>query len=199
MIKAIIFDWGGVLIDNPAREMHKYYADVLGVEVDEYCAVAHKYNDDFTRGLIKESDMWQQICSELGVSEPESKSLWGDGVNNVFNKKHEMFELIDDLKNRGYKIGFLSNTEMPAVEYWKRNNYQKYFDEAVFSCLEHMAKPDAEIYHLICERLEVLPEETVFIDDKLEFVEGAKNIGMEGIVFENCEQTKKDLQEMLKA
>jgi HAD superfamily hydrolase (TIGR01509 family) len=61
-----------------------------------------------------------------------------------------------------------------------------------------MAKSDAEIYHLICERLEVLPEEAVFIDDKPEFIEGAKNIGMKGIVFESCEQTKKDLQEILK-
>ncbi len=114
-------------------------------------------------------------------------------MEEVFNEKEEMFDLIDKLKEQGYKIGFLSNTEMPAVEYWKRNNYAKYFDEVVFSCVEHIAKPEAEIYELICERLEILPQESVFIDDKPEFVDGAKNIGMKGIVFENIVQLKKDL------
>jgi putative hydrolase of the HAD superfamily len=199
MIKAIIFDWGGVLIDETLGKMNKYCADILGVEVDDYDIALQKGFNEFAKGNITEDEFWRLVCDELGRDTPNVESLWGDAVENVFNEKNEMFELIDDLKNKGYKIGFLSNTEMPAVEYWKRNNYRKYFDEAVFSCVEHMAKPDAKIYHLICERLEVLPEETVFIDDKLEFVEGAKNIGMEGIVFENCEQTKKDLQEMLKA
>lgn len=53
---------------------------------------------------------------------PSVESLWGDAVEEVFNEKVEMFELIDKLKGQGYKIGFLSNTEMPAVEYWEKNN-----------------------------------------------------------------------------
>ncbi len=193
MTKAIIFDWGGVLIDNPSVKLREYCAGILDVDTKKYLNAIAPYKKDFQKGDVTEIELWHNVCDDLGIDEPRTKSLWGDAVEEVFNEKEEMFDLINKLKEQGYKIGFLSNTEMPAVEYWKKNDYAKYFDEAVFSCVEHIAKPDAEIYELICERLEILPQDAVFIDDKPGFVSGAKNIGMEGIVFENIVQLNKDL------
>jgi len=196
MIKAIIFDWGGVLIDETLGKMDKYCADVLGVRVEDYNVARQKGFDDFARGDITEDELWRVVCDVLNIDMPNIESLWGDAVEEVFNEKVEMFELIKKLKGQGYKIGFLSNTEMPAVEYWHNNDYERYFDEAVFSCVEHMAKPDAEIYKLICSKLNVSPNEALFIDDKIEFIKGAKRIGMEGIVFESVEKCKKELELM---
>lgn len=198
MIKAIIFDWGGVLIDETLGEMDKYCADVLGVKVENYNIACQKGLDDFARGNIIEDEFWQVVCGELDIDIPNVKSLWDNAVKEVFNEKEEMFELLERLKAQGYKIGFLSNTEMPAVRYWQKNDYEKYFDEAVFSCIEHIAKPDKEIYQLICERLGVLPEEAVFIDDKNEYIDGAVAIGMKGIVFENVEQLTVELNALLR-
>jgi putative hydrolase of the HAD superfamily len=197
MIKAVIFDWGGVLIDETLGKMDKYCADVLDVKVENYNVARQKGFDDFARGDITEYEFWQIVCSELDIDMPSVDSLWGDAVEEVFNEKVEMFELIERLKEQGYKIGFLSNTEMPAVEYWKKNNYEKYFDEKVFSCVERIAKPDREIYQMICNRMDILPEESVFIDDKSEFIDGAKSVGMKGIIFENSEQVKNDLYKIL--
>ena len=197
MIKAIIFDWGGVLIDETLGEMNKYCADVLCVNVESYNIARREGFDSFARGDITENKFWQIVCNKLNVDIPNVESLWGDAVEEVFNEKIEMFELIDKLRGQGYKIGFLSNTEMPAVKYWQKNDYEKYFDEAVFSCVEHIAKPDREIYQLICERLGVLPEEAIFIDDKDEYVDGAVAIGIKGIVFENEKQVKAKLSVLL--
>ena len=197
MTKAIIFDWGGVLIDETLGKMDKYCAGILGVSVESYNIARQVGFNDFARGDITEDEFWQMVCGELNIKMPDVESLWGDAVEEVFNEKERMFELIEKLKREGYKIGFLSNTEMPAVEYWKKNGYEKYFDEAVFSCVEHVAKPDREIYELICKRLEVLPEEAIFIDDKIEFIEGAQNIGMKGILFENCQQVKSDVDKLI--
>ena len=94
--------------------------------------IAAKNGVAVARGDITEYEFWQIVCSALNINMSSTESLWGDAVEEVFNEKMEMFELIDELKRKGYKIGFLSNTEMPAVEYWKRNDYEKYFDASVF-------------------------------------------------------------------
>jgi len=197
MIKAIIFDWGGVLIDETLGALDSYCASILKVDVDSYNLVRQKYLDDFALGNITENKFWQNVCDELDRDAPQSKSLWGDAVKVVFKKKPEIFKLINKLKKQGYKIGFLSNTEMPAVKYWQENDYAKYFDEVVFSCVEHVAKPDKEIYVLMCKRLNIVPQEAVFIDDKFDFIEGAKRVGMGGIIFKNCKQLKSDLKEII--
>lgn len=197
MIKAIIFDWGGVLIDNPSGGLQRYCAEVLGIDMDIFRSAFARHKDEFQDGTIREADMWKNVCNEIGIDMSLPESLWYNAVQDTFNEKEKMFNLVERLRIRGYKIGFLSNTEMPAVEYWKRNDYAKYFDEAVFSCIEHIAKPDREIYQMICERLRVVPEETVFIDDKDEYVDGAKSIGMGGIVFKTVEQVKLELELLL--
>ena len=197
MIKVIVFDWGGVLIDNPSSGLKEYCANSLGVSLQQYTDVMTQYKKDFQLGNILESDLWQKVSADLGGDVPQTESLWLDAVRTVFHEKMGMFDLIDKLKSESYKIGFLSNTEIPAVEYWKEKNYEKYFDEAIFSCVEHVAKPDVRIYEIMCERLNVESREVIFIDDKIEFIESAKSIGMGGIMFETIEQTKSDLDKII--
>jgi HAD superfamily hydrolase (TIGR01509 family) len=67
------------------------------------------------------------------------------------------------------------------------------FDATVFSCEEGTAKPERRIYEIALERLEVKPLETVFIDDRADFIEGAQKVGMHTIRFENPQQVKEAL------
>ena len=90
-------------------------------------------------------------------------------------------------------IGFLSNTEIPTMEYFFENDYKKYFDATTFSCAEKTVKPEERIYNLTLKKLDVQPNESIFIDDKLDYIEGAKKVGMNGIVFKTPEQLVKEL------
>ena len=56
-----------------------------------------------------------------------------------------------------------------------------------------MAKPEPEIYHLLLDRLRVAPEEVLFLDDKLENIEAARNLGIVGLQFSTIEQLRQDL------
>lgn len=194
MIKAIIFDWGGVLINSPGDELMNYCAKELGVEVNLLKNAFAKYKASFQKGTIAEDDIWDNVCKELGVQKPTTKSLWKDAVTQIFTDKQEVYNLINSLKKQGYIIGFLSNTETPAMEYFFEQGYDTYFDSITFSCAEHIVKPEESIYRLALQKLDIEADEVIFIDDKLHFVEAAAKLGIHGIVFNGYDILVQDLE-----
>jgi putative hydrolase of the HAD superfamily len=146
----------------------------------------------FQKGQITEYDLWEGLCAALGVAKPYDPLLWEHVFGQVYTPKEEMFALASRLKNRGYKVGLLSNTESPTVRFFHRQGYTM-FDATVFSCEVGTAKPERRIYEIALERLEVKPSETVFIDDRADFIEGAQKLGMHTIRFENPQQVKEAL------
>jgi putative hydrolase of the HAD superfamily len=191
-IKAVIFDWGGVLIDDPAPGLMKYCAEHLGVTTQDYIKAHSLFQDDFQKGIITEEAFWENICERLNVALPKSQSLWADAFAYVYSPKTEVFNLAKTLKAAGYKTGFLSNTEMPCYEFFHKQNYDM-FDVMLFSCCEKLIKPSRQIYLNAVAKLEIEPAQAVFIDDKPEYTQGAKQAGLNVIQFENIKQVKQQL------
>jgi len=187
MIKAIVFDWGGVLADNPAVGLMNYCADALRIDVKLLKSIFSNYETFFQKGEISEDKLWNNICNELKVKTSPAKSLWKNAVNYVLKDKKEIYQLISLLKKKGYLIGLITNTELPTMEYFLENGYEKYFDTTTFSCAENTVKPDQYIYDMTLSKLNVKPYESIFIDDNPENIEGAKKLGMNGILFETFE------------
>jgi putative hydrolase of the HAD superfamily len=192
MIKAVIFDWGGVLIDNPEPGLMRYCSAAFGVDEEVYVKAHRKYAADFQNGFITEDEFWAGVCGELGVSMPKADSLWLDAFRAVYSPKKDMFALAAALKKNKYKTALLSNAEIPTINYFWSQGYDM-FDVAIFSCDEGIMKPQRGIYETVLEKLHVKAEETVFIDDRQVFTDGAQAIGMNTILFESCEQVKATL------
>lgn len=192
MMESVIFDWGGVLIDNPAPGRMRYCAGALGVSQEDLAGVMSKFIADFQRGVINEDTFWERVCGELGVPGPEARSLWADGFGAAYVPRESMFSLAVCLRENGYKTAVLSNTEVPSMEYFHRSGYDM-FDVLVFSCAEGTIKPERRIYEITAEKLGSRAEQTVFIDDEPEYIDGAKEIGLNTILFESAEQVKNDL------
>jgi len=191
-IRWVIFDWGGVLVDDPGPPMARYCSEVLGVLESDYVEAVRRYAGDFRKGLIEEGTFWRQVCGFLGAAPPKDGSLWGTALAAVYRPKTEMFELVRKLRGSGFGTALLSNTEMPGVEYYRRQGYDL-FDEVVFSCVERMKKPQREIYELTLERLGCAGGEAVFIDDHELCVEAAKAVGLNTIFFKSAGQVKEEL------
>ena len=194
-IEAVIFDWGGVLIEDPVPGLMKYCAEVFGVPIEQYIEAHNKYSEDFQKGTITEDKFWQKVCKELGKTPPKEHSLWNQAFRSVYIPREEVFTIVRELKSKRYRVGVLTNTEEPARVYWLQLGYDM-FDEAIFSCKEGLMKPQKHFYELAATKLGISPTRTVMIDDKRVYALGAKMAGLIGIVYENPEQTRKSLKEL---
>lgn len=194
-IKSVVFDWGGVLIDNPAPGLVEYCAGVLDVSKQDYENVYNKFAPDFQKGLIDEDTFWKKVCGELNVQHPTIRSLWIDAFRGAYSPRKEMFTLAASLQKAGYKTAILSNTENPAMQCYQKAGYDM-FDVTVFSCTVACVKPERRIYEITLEKLDCEPGESVFIDDNPEYIEGARRVGIKTILYENTAHVKKALAEL---
>ena len=110
-----------------------------------------------------------------------------------------MYELIKSLKENGFPIiygltNWSAETFPPVREKYKIFSL---IDYIVCSGEEKLLKPDPKIYQTLLERYNLVAEESVFIDDNINNVKGAIDMGMKSIRFVNTEQLQKDLKELI--
>ena len=191
-IHAIIFDWGGVLIEDPAPGLVKYCAKVLGASEDQYKRAYNICMDDFQTGRVTEQQFWTNMTSRLNAPVPKVDSLWGDAFAAVYVPRKDLFTMAVQMRARGCKIALLSNTEKPAVEFFHKQKYDV-FDVAVFSCVEGAKKPERKIYEVTLDRLGTSAKQTLFIDDRQDYIDGARQAGIKTILFKDIGRLKEDL------
>ena len=120
-------------------------------------------------------------------------------LSNDDHKNTELLAYIGKLKQRGLKIGLLSN----VGNNWIREEFltakeQKLFDDMVMSFEVGMNKPDPRIYRLACERLLVEPTEAVFVDDIARYCSAAEAEGMQAIVYTDLQSLQQKIEEILR-
>lgn len=170
MIKAIIFDFGGVIVE------------------DRYTKSVTDQSPEFKKAE-KSANAGKKVQGEILIL---VNKLTPNTPTAYASPDPEIIKLIGDLKLK-YKVGLLSNNFAVWTKIAKRQSYMSLFDDAVFSSDVGLAKPDAKIYLLIIEKLGVLPEECVFIDNQPENVDGAIKVGMTAFLYTNVDKLKEDL------
>lgn len=202
MFAAIIFDLGGVVLSNSWRdnneEKYKEFEKEFHITRQDMDEAWISIRKDFIEGKITEDEFWLNFLRRAGktaISEEDierAKTLW---------RKHqkeniEVVKLILKLK-KSYNVAALTNTPLEWFEY-KRNkfNLDDLFDEIIVSSMEGLSKPEKEIYKIALKRLNAKPKECIFIDNKLENLLPAKELGMKTIHFLNINQLKEELEKL---
>jgi len=180
------------LAEDPAPGLVRYCAKALGVGEDEYKRAYNICMDDFQTGRVTERQFWANMTTRLNVPMPKANSLWGDAFAAVYVPRHEMFSLAARLHKTGCKTAILSNTEKPVVEFFPKQTYDA-FDVVVLSCLEGVSKPQRKIYEITLDRLGTSAGQTLFIDDRQDYIDGARQAGIKTILFRDVDLLKKDL------
>lgn len=186
MIKAGIFDVGGVLISYSDTYVMDDIKKTLGIDPDTFKKAWDNLIPIFQLGEINEKEFWEKFLSETHTAKslPE-EDLLVRGMREKYFIHEKMLKLIHLLKDNGYKLAVLSNIIKPHFVFLEKQGIYKNFDVKVFSDQVHLQKPDPRIYLLTLERLGVDPKESFFIDNKKEYIEAANNLGIHGILFED--------------
>ena len=184
MIKNIIFDIGNVIayIDYP-ETVNKLIEEKDRKFIIDNVIHAPEWNEEDTL------DMGYYSLDDF-------ISIIGDRTNNVNDDliRYYMYEhykylivntkvldLIKEIKEKNYNVYILSNLNKEAHEVYLKTNLFDLVDGYVLSYKEHHIKPHQGIYKILINRYNLIPEESIFIDDKLENCEIAKTLGIDYI------------------
>ena len=130
----------------------------------------------------------------LTLSEDNLQALTVD-VWKTMTWEEPLLEFIQSLKP-AYKIGALSDA-WPDARTSNIRVTDDIFDVIVYSAEEGLRKPDPEIYQRTLKRLDVKPEESIYIDDSPHKVEGAKQVGMRALLFTDTDAIREQITELL--
>ena len=197
-IKAVIWDMGGVLLRTENREPRTTLASKFGLtyEMLESIVYGSRSASQAAKGAIPVTEHWKSVQTLLKIPDDQlrafKESFWaGDKVDE------DLVNWIDQLRPT-YKTALLSNAwEDMRDKAEKHYPFLHAFDVSVFSAEIKMAKPDAEFYQWMLNKLQVAAEESIFIDDMLDNVLAAKELGIHGVRFINREQTIEDVKAIL--
>ncbi len=195
-LRAVVFDYGMVLTGLPDPEAHAAMLRIVGMPADRfetlYWADRHAYDEGKLTGI----QFWQKLLPKAGM--PENQKMV-DELNQWdalmwTTQNHAMLAWQQHLQQHGLLTAILSNmgdNVLARIE--RESDWIHRFDVLVWSFQLHMAKPDPAIYHYTLQKLGTLPEETLFLDDRLINVEAAQALGMKAIQFSNIDKLRADL------
>ena len=191
MIKLIIFDIGGVIVDFWEDLYYDYLSGKIGIKEKKVREIFEPLVLKSELGILKQSDMEHVASKQLGI--PRSHLEWNDAYKHLAKTNFETVNIIKRLR-RKYTVVMLSNIGRSRLNITRRYFVNKKWDGKIFaSCDIGMRKPNPKIYKYVLEKMHVAPKETLFIDNLRENVEGAKRAGLNGIWFKNPEQLREDL------
>lgn len=171
--KAIYFDMFFTLV-NPHNELEYYEYGPAGMNREEWDRVAwdpvegaRRFHGDYATIDEIMDGMDRMFAKPLTKEQREGavagrKKRIGIALVEIDEK---ILRVVKTLKERGYKIGLISNADAFDVEQWEKSPLRDYFDDVVFSCTQRIAKPDKEIFEASLKHLGVKAEDAVFVGD----------------------------------
>lgn len=200
MIKALISDFGGVLMRTRTGSSRRALEQRLGLQqntIDDRvfgCEVSQRG----MRGEVSELAVWQYLETDLDLA--RHGLTWQAFQAEFFAEDfldEELMALIRGVRPN-LKTGLISNawdglrevlhTRVPIADA---------FDVMVISAEEKIAKPDPRIYHSALERLGVAAHEAIFLDDFIENIHAANALGLLGVHFQSSAQAQNDIRALL--
>ena len=197
MITTLIFDIGNVLADFIWEEYYRSFG--FTEEILDRLAKATVKDpmwDEYDRGVMTDEEVLQGFIDNDPGIEREIRLTLKD-VGAMVRRNDYAIPWIKELQGKGYRCLYLSNfSEKARKECAASMDFLPYMDGGILSYQDKVIKPMPEIYQLLIDRYQLVPEECVFMDDTLRNLEGAEKFGIHTIHFKNQAQAIEELRKL---
>ena len=196
--RGLLFDWGGVLTTN----LFAGFSEFCREEGIEPGLLREKFLGDteaqemlfaFETGEMDEPEFERRLAVMLGLA-PERAEGFNDRIFERIGEDRPMVEALRLARGHGLRTGLLSNSW--GTHRYPRHLFGELFDAVVISGEEGMRKPDAPIYELAIERMELPATEIVFVDDLEHNLEPARSLGLIVIHHRESGETLEELERL---
>lgn len=196
-IRAVFFDFGGVIVRTDFQVPRQQLADRLGMGYDDLVKVVFDSatSQQASIGTISEDEHWADVIRRLHLPESETQVIRDEFfAGDIIDLN--LLEFMRGLREK-FKVGLISNAWSGLRPYILSRKFEDAFDEMIISAEVGAVKPDARIYRIALEKLGVAASESVFLDDFPENVAGARAVGMQAIHFTQPAQALNELKQLL--
>lgn len=197
MITTIIFDIGNVLAGFDWEKHFRSFGftEEIYERLGKATVKSHLWNE-FDRGVMSVEEILQGfIDNDPGIAEEIRMTV--QDIRAMVSRNDYAIPWIQELQGKGYRCLYLSNfSERGHRECAAALDFIPYMDGGILSYQEKIIKPMPEIYQLLIDRYNLVPEECVFLDDTLRNLEAAEKFGIHTIHFKNKAQAVEELKKL---
>ncbi|MFN8401783.1 MAG: HAD family phosphatase [Anaerolineales bacterium] len=197
-IKAVFFDFGGVIQRTEYQAPRQQLAQRFGMEYEDIDNIVFNSPTakQATVGDIPVNKHWEAVAKRLKVDKKEIEKVEAEFfAGDLLDLS--ILEYLRSLRPR-YVTGLISNAWSDMREYLIRKKIDDAFEHLTISAEVGVAKPEAKIYQLALEQAQVKAGEAVFVDDVLANIEACEAVGMKGIHFKDPHASIEQLKKLLK-
>jgi len=198
MIKAIIFDFGGVLAEEGFKEGLMTIGKEKGFDPDHFFNILSElvYQTGYVTGSADEHAYWKAVREKTGVT-GEDKTLREEVLRRL-KLRPEMMEVVKKIKSSGFIVAILSDQTNWLDDLNQRTPFYQHFDHVFNSFYLKKTKRDPSLFRDICVQLGLKPEEILFVDDSPDNIKRAASEGLKTIHFKGVSEFEKEIQKFIK-
>jgi len=190
MVKAVFFDFGGVIAEEGFRDGMRAIAISGGIEPEGFFRLADDliYETGYVVGKNTEENFWSALKERSGIR--LDNSTLREEILKRFTIRGEMLKIVSELRAKGIKVYILSDQTNWLDELDKKEGFYKAFDGIFNSYHMGKGKRDPSVFKDICSGLGIEPKEAIFVDDNLKNIERARKMGLMTIHFRSISQLR---------
>jgi putative hydrolase of the HAD superfamily len=177
-VEGLILDFGEVMTRPQPRAALERMATLARLPFDELVSRYWRHRADYDGGLTGE-EYWRRVLEESLSGEVVADLIDAD-FQSWSDYRSEVWDIAAAFRARGGRTAVLSNGVAEIVDRLRsERQLERWFDVVVASCEVGRCKPDPEIYRICLERLGLAADATLFVDDRMENLQAAREIGLQ--------------------